>query len=184
MTIAIIVGILLLAAAPLMWAMPSRRERELARLREAARRLGYTLQVTEVDHPSPTSEQQVSAAGKVRRPMLGCVAYRLPRAPVAGADAPDEDPDAAPRPRAPRTRITRRAGAQLAGLPEGWKVDDGFEPPDAALLALLPQLDRDVLAVESTGTTVALFWTERGGEDRLQQLTGLLQALMRDQQPR
>jgi hypothetical protein len=208
MTIAIIVGVLLLAIAPLMWVLPSRRERDLAALREAARKLGFTLQVTEVDHPSPTAEEQVSASGRMRRPMLPCVAYRLPRAAGAtpGSPVPPavEDRVRARAARddaddtgawaeaaaeevvqvAPRTRVTRRMGARSAGLPDDWRLDDGFDAPDAELCALLPSLGPDVLAVESTGSTVAVFWTERGGEARLQALAGTLRDLMRAQPPR
>ena len=205
MTIAIIVGVLLLAIAPLMWVLPSRRERELAALRESARKLGFTLQVTEVDHPAPTAEERVSASGRTRRPMLPCVAYRLPRAAGATPGTPST-PAMADRARrradaddddgwgeeavdevvqvAPRTRVTRRVGAHSAGLPDDWRLDEGFDAPDPALCALLPSLGPDVLAVESTGSTVAVFWTERGGEARLQALTGILRDLMRAQPPR
>ncbi len=196
MAIAIIVGVLLLAIAPLMWVLPSRRERELATLREAARRLGYTLQVTEVDHPSPAAEEQVSASGRKRRPMLPCVAYRLPRqagstsvlaragAAVGDADELDPAPEDSGILSAPRTRITRRVGSRQPGLPDDWRVDDGFERPDPVLQALLPTLGPDLLAMESTGSTVAVFWTERGGLPRLTEITALLRALMRDQPPR
>jgi hypothetical protein len=183
--------VLLLAIAPLMWVLPSRRERELAALRESARKLGFTLQVTEVDHPSPAAEERVSASGRTRRPMLPCVAYRLPRvvapAPVGHARGrgDEDDPEVEEAVQvAPRTRVTRRVGARAAGLPEDWRLDDGFDAPDAVLCALLPSLGPDVLAVESTGSTVAVYWTERGGEARLQALTAVLRDLMRDQPPR
>ena len=83
MTIAIIVGILALAIAPLFWAMPSRRERQLAALRTMARKDGFSLQLTEIDHPDPSAEMQVSAGGKQRRPMQACVAYRLQLPPTS-----------------------------------------------------------------------------------------------------
>ena len=83
MTIAIIVGVLLLAIALLMWVLPSRRERELAALREAARKLGFTLQVTEVDHPAPTAEERVSASGRTRpSQLIICVARGGDRSPI------------------------------------------------------------------------------------------------------
>ena len=221
MTIAIIVGILALAIAPLFWAMPSRRERQLAALRTMARKDGFSLQLTEIDHPDPSAEMQVSAGGKQRRPMQACVAYRLQRPPTStetqsathaersersnaavrndagGADAARDDSlreDAgwdnaggADVQAMARSRLERRVGVQVDVLPVGWQLAAGFEPADRWLCALAAQVGDDVLALESTQNSAAVFWVERGGEARLAELASMLRELMRQQavaQPR
>ena len=215
MTIAIIVGILALAIAPLFWAMPSRRERQLAALRTMARKDGFSLQLTEIDHPDPSAEMQVSAGGKQRRPMQACVAYRLQRPPTstetqsathaarsersnaaARNDAGGEDAarDDALRADAgwdnaggadvqamARSRLVRRVGVQVDALPAGWQLAAGFEPADRWLCALAAQVGDDVLALESTQNSAAVFWVERGGEARLAELASMLRELMRQQ---
>ena len=192
MTVAIIVGILALAIAPLFWAMPSRRERQLAALRTAARKRGFTLQVTEVDHPDPTAQMQVSAGGKKRRPMQACVAYRLQRPPAtndaqsaARSDATEQFEadmaDPADVRAMARSRLERRTGRQAETLPAGWGLAVGFEHADPALCALASGIGEDVLALESTSSSVAVFWLERGGEARLAELEALLRLLMTDQ---
>ena len=202
MTIAIIVGILALAIAPLFWAMPTRRERQLAALRTAARTRGFSLQVTEVEHPDPTAEMQVSAGGKKRRPMQACVAYRLQRSPsgmhgstqdAARAAAIDTDDHVRatellasdslePNGRKmARTRLVRRAGAQSESLPSGWQLAAGFEPADTALREFAAHVASDVLAIESNRTSASVFWLERGGEQRLAELESMLRQLMQAQ---
>ncbi len=192
MTVAIIVGILALAIAPLFWAMPSRRERQLAALRTAARKRGFTLQLTEVDHPDPSAEMQVSAGGRKRRPMQACVAYRLQRPPASnGADSAARSAttdrlaagmaDTADVRAMARSRLERRTGLQADALPAGWGLAVGFEHADPALCALASRIGDDVLAVESTHSSAAVFWLERGGETRLAALESMLRQLMNDQ---
>ena len=215
MTIAIIVGILALAIAPLFWAMPSRRERQLAALRTMARKDGFSLQLTEIDHPDPSAEMQVSAGGKQRRPMQACVAYRLQRPPTstetqsathaarsersnaaARNDAGGEDAarDDALRADAgwdnaggadvqamARSRLVRRVGVHVDLLPVGWQLAAGFEPADPWMCALAAQVGDDVLALESTQNSAAVFWVERGGEARLAELASMLRELMHQQ---
>ncbi len=189
MTIAIIVGILALAIAPLFWAMPSRRERQLAALRTAARKRGFALQITEVDHPDPSAEMQVSAGGKQRRPMQACVAYRLQRPPTAddarstahSAAMERFDAETADVRVMARSRLERRAGLQAAALPAGWGLAAGVLHADPALCAWAPRFGDDVLALESTQSSAAVFWLERGGEARLAELESMLRQLMADQ---
>ena len=220
MTIAIIVGILALAIAPLFWAMPSRRERQLAALRTMARKDGFSLQLTEIDHPDPSAEMQVSAGGKQRRPMQACVAYRLQRPPTstetqsathaersgrsnaavrndAGGEAAARDgslrEDAgwdnagwdnaggADVQAMARSRLVRRVGVHVDLLPVGWQLAAGFEPADPWMCALAAQVGDDVLALESTQNSAAVFWVERGGEARLAELASMLRELMHQQ---
>lgn len=182
MTILIILLVLAMIAGPVMMAMPSRRERALAALREDARRRGFTLQLAKIDHPSPAPEERVSAGGIGRRPMLDCVAYRLARAPAAkAAAAADDDEDLHARALAlPRvqTRLLRRRDAHDPDLPAGWVLDSDSKAPDAPLRELLPTLGDDIVAIESAEHMVALYWLERGGTARLAELDALLRQLL------
>ncbi len=69
---------LLVAFGPIFWLMPSRRDRQLARLREAARRAGLVVELVRVPVLDARPEERVSAGGVARDAQRPCAAYRLP----------------------------------------------------------------------------------------------------------
>ncbi|MCZ6890736.1 MAG: hypothetical protein O7H39_19770 [Gammaproteobacteria bacterium] len=73
-----IIGVVLVAAfGPIFWVMPSRRDRQLARIREEARKLGLNVEVTQIPKLHAAPEELVSASGVARDATLNCSAYRL-----------------------------------------------------------------------------------------------------------
>ena len=77
----LIVGVgLLLAFGPILWLMPSKRDRQQAKLRAAARRCGLVVELSSVPRAAAPPEERVSAGGVRRTPTIPCAAYALPRA--------------------------------------------------------------------------------------------------------
>lgn len=182
---ALLIGAILFAAlSPLVWVLPSSRDRRLARLRRRAAELGLDVQVRTLDHPAPGAAQRVSAGGALRPGRLAVAGYTrtIPRRPETrdGAGAAVETP---------RWRLFRMAPGEdgrlraLDDLP-GWSVDVrrpalGLDEPgyrrrlDAAI-ALLPS----VTGLERDGRGVTAFWDERGDEDAVQALRRGLDAVL------
>ena len=74
---AIIGVVLVLAIGPLFWLRPSRRERGIAALREAARKANLTVEVGRVPDLDAPADARVSAGGRERAPTIECATYRL-----------------------------------------------------------------------------------------------------------
>lgn len=145
----LLIGIVLLAAfGPVMWLVPSKRDRHLTALRQQARLEGLVVELRRLPKLNPSAEERVSAGGKVRKPVVECAAYsyRLPR----------------------RLKLVdgwrlRRDDAVAAG----WRSDPTLASSDAALAELsnvvdswLAQLPDDAIALELSATSIDLYWLE------------------------
>ena len=150
----IIVAVGLAAAfGPILWLMPSRRDRRLAKLRQAARLRGLAVELVQVPLLDPAPEDRVSAGGARRDAAQPCAAYRLPMAPGSegapswfllrgqGADSPV--PGWAPHPRRPAERLPA-AGATY------WQT----------VAQALQAIQTPVLAVEATPAATSWHWRE------------------------
>ncbi|MCZ6644547.1 MAG: hypothetical protein O7G86_02950 [Gammaproteobacteria bacterium] len=72
----IIIGLVLLVAfGPVFWLLPSKRDKRLSALRQAARLAGLTVELRHLPKLNPEPEERVSAGGKVREPVIDCAAY-------------------------------------------------------------------------------------------------------------
>ncbi len=153
----LIVALGLLAAfGPIMWLMPSKRDRQLAKLREEARRAGLVVELVRVPVLDAAPEDRVSAGGVRRETGRPCTAYRLP---IHGVD------DAAPA-----WFLVRDATAN-APVP-GWTWH-----PDVAASRLAPVADpywarvADVarglegrcVALEGNPAATSWYWLENAG---------------------
>ena len=78
MTWLIVAGLLILAFAPVLWLMPSKRDRQLVKLREQARREGLIVEVTALPKREASARERVGADGVARDVTQSCSAYRLP----------------------------------------------------------------------------------------------------------
>lgn len=126
----VVVLALIVAAGPLLWLWPSRRDRLLVDLRGAARGAGLAVELASVPKLNAAAAERVSAGGKRKRPRTPCAAYRLalteplPLAPKwlllkteaatgadAGADASADAGADAGVPVAGWTLVDRRGGA-------------------------------------------------------------------------
>lgn len=152
-----IVAIVLLAAVgPLLWLLPSRRQRQQAEWRTAARRHGLAVELAAVENPDAPAQERVSSAGEPLLAERRCVAYRLPLVP--------------PLSDGPRWRLVKseREPRYLAG----WLAPTppaGVPTPAAdywhQLGPLIDALPGGCIAVEATAGAVSWFGLESGGED-------------------
>ena len=69
--------VLALAIGPLLWLLPSKRDKRIGELRAAARRAGLVVETTAVPKIDAAAEEQVSSGGAPRAARLDCAAYRL-----------------------------------------------------------------------------------------------------------
>lgn len=148
---------LLVAFGPIVWLMPSRRDRQLAKLREAARRAGLVVELVRVPVLDAKPEERVSAGGVARDAQRACTAYRLP---VHGLDhdAPEwfvlRDAAGAD----PVPGWTRHPDRRPRGLPP----DAG--PYWARVAEAAAALEERCVALECTPAGVTWYWLENAGQ--------------------
>ena len=158
MTWLIVGGLLILAFAPILWLMPTQRDRRLVKLREQARRAGLTVNVTAVPKRGARPEERVGADGVARDATRPCCAYRL----------------LAPKPwrGAPRWFLLRDKGG--AAPVEGWVAHPDVELPcvDVGYWETVGRafdgLEDHCVGMEVTGNAASWYWLEnaRGREAR------------------
>jgi len=167
MTWLIIAVVLLGAFGPVLWLVPSRRDRRLAALRSAARQQGLVVELARLPNLAPRAEERVSAGGQRRDAVIECAQYRrvLPAA-LRGL---------------PSWRL-RRGGdptgaAELAvsQWPGRWGFEHAGRPPlDQRMLAermldatasAAADLPEDVIAVAFEPRQLTAYWLEKPGAD-------------------
>ena len=150
----LIIGVILLAAfGPVLWLLPSPRDRHLSALREQARKEGLVVELRRLPKLDPAPEERVSAGGKVREPVVECMAYSHMlgrRLQALGA-----------------WRLLRFAAEPDEKIPQGWTIDPAMRVarPEVDrvrdwLQPLLLALPEDVVGLEFTGSAVAAYWLE------------------------
>lgn len=157
MTWLIIVLILLAAFGPVLWLVPSKKDRHLSAIREQARREGLVVELRRLPKLQPSAQERVTAGGRVKEPVQECAAYiRTLRRKLRTL---------------PAWRVHRGAG-DLEARP-GWFFDfdrrargDAFEATMAALEPLFAELPGDVIALELTDRTLVTYWLERSSATR------------------
>ena len=74
----LLIGFLFLAAfGPILWLLPSERDKRLSKLRMEARRRGLAVELTRLPDPRPRPHDRVSSGGVVKSPVVKCAAYRM-----------------------------------------------------------------------------------------------------------
>lgn len=73
----VIALVLAVAIGPLLWLLPSKRDKRIGELRAAARRAGLVVETTAVPKVDAGAEERVSSGGVARAARLDCAAYRL-----------------------------------------------------------------------------------------------------------
>jgi hypothetical protein len=154
----LIIGVILLAAfGPVLWLMPSKRDRYLSGLRQQARLDGLIVELRHLPKLDPAPEDRVSAGGKLREPLVDCASYShmFPRRlRVLGG-----------------WRLLRSPGAdEGSDIPAGWVIDPGMRAARSevaeildCLLPLLPELPEDVIGVELSAAAATIYWLEKSG---------------------
>lgn len=151
-----IVLLLVAAFGPILWILPSRRDRLLASLRSGARRRGLLVELTQLPDLAAPPEARVSAGGKPRVPTVACTAYRQPM-PRAVNHAPRW------RLLAVDPAVSLLVGSRAGPVP-GW-VFDGAAAGDERYWERgsqpLSRLPDAVIGVEADRNQVGVFWRER-----------------------
>ncbi|MDE0053721.1 MAG: hypothetical protein OXT64_05615 [Gammaproteobacteria bacterium] len=156
MTWLIVGGLLVLAFAPILWLMPTKRDRQLVRLRERARREGLVVEVASVPKRGARAEELVGSDGVARDVTQPCCAYRLP---ASGSWRV-----------APRWFLLRDAHGSVP-IP-GWTVHPEVPLPcvDAAywraVIGAATGLEDQCLGMEASEGMASWYWSEnsRGRE--------------------
>ena len=157
MTWLLIILVLVVAFGPVLWLVPSKRDKRLSAMRSRARSEGLIVEMRRIPKPDPAPEERVSAGGKVREPVMECASYGLPL------------------PRAlkflPAWRMVRKAAEDGPDPFAEWQYDqrpkgEGRAYLDAVLPkaeSLLTALPADVAALEVSARMVLAYWLEKPG---------------------
>lgn len=152
----IIVLILVVAFGPILWLMPSPRERRLARLRQQAYRDGMRVEMRRLPKQDPAAEERVTASGRPLDLTRECAAYLHPLTARLRM--------------LPSGRLLR-GGEGLRAVP-GWVFEFGKKPDHprledmlAVLEPVLQDLPEDVIAFECEPRSVAAYWLEGPGTE-------------------
>jgi hypothetical protein len=168
----IIIVVLLAAFGPILWLVPSRKDRRLMQVRQAARQEGLTVELDRVPLTNPTAAQRVSAGGVLRDPQLECGRYSYP---LPGRLQ-----------HLPQWRLLKQAGAEDGPRP-GWVFNPHLASSTphlqqmlAAAEALFNQLPEDVVGIEVRSRDVSVFWLEGAGSGAAE--VARIAAALRDSQ--
>ena len=162
MTWLIVGGLLVLAFAPVLWLMPTKRDRQLVKLREQARRAGLIVEVTTLPKTGARADERVGADGVARDVTQPCSTYVLP----------------APKPwqRAPRWFLMRDTGGSLPLA--GWAKHPEVPIPPVeddywrAVAGAVAGLEDHCLAIEVTRSAASWYWRENSGGREAAELVG------------
>ena len=157
MTWLLIILVLVVAFGPVLWLVPSKRDKRLSALRSRARAEGLIVEMRRIPKPDPTPEERVSAGGRVRDPAIECASYGLPLA--RGLKY------------LPTFRLVRMSADQGPDPFPDWQYDqrptgDGrayLEEVLAETGKLTQALPEDVAAVELGARMVLVYWLEKPG---------------------
>ncbi|MEM9624471.1 MAG: hypothetical protein AAF993_22715, partial [Pseudomonadota bacterium] len=78
MTWLILILVLAMVIGPVMYLVPSARDKRLAELRSQARIAGLGVKLSTLPKLDPSADERVSAGGVIKEAANSCVAYQLP----------------------------------------------------------------------------------------------------------
>jgi hypothetical protein len=143
----VIALVLLAAFGPVLWLLPSAKDRRLTRLRGRARSLGLEVEISRLPDLAAAPAERVTAGGRRREPMLLAACYRLPARRKLN--------------RAPQWRVLK--GDDAGPIP-GWQWDGapaGSQTYWGELAGQLARLPSDALACAADAHSVACWWREQ-----------------------
>ena len=157
MTWLLIVLVLVVAFGPVLWLVPSKRDKRLSALRSRARSEGLIVEMRRIPKPNPAAEERVSAGGKVRDPVIECASYGLPLS--RGLKY------------LPTWRVVRKPAEEGPDPFPDWQYDQRAKGESREYLdemlkraeMLLRALPEDVAALEVGARMVLVYWLEKPG---------------------
>ncbi|MEM7098274.1 MAG: hypothetical protein AAF541_08450 [Pseudomonadota bacterium] len=178
MTWVIIALVLIVAVGPVLYLLPSAKDKRLMNLRQAARQQGLGVRMTCVPNLAPELSERVNAAGERLDPSINCVAYERP---IRANLPPLKDLQLLKVPDNPTIPIVPAIEGWAYGQANPGREQVGDEPQDSGggsaggagadvlgdpdlesqLLALIARFPSDTLAVEINNKYIACLWLER-----------------------
>ncbi len=177
----IIVVVWLAAFGPVLWLVPSKKDRRLARMRQRARSNGLRVDITTLPDTYAPPTARVSAGGVEREPKVECAVYWAVSPRQLGY--------------APSWRILRTpepadgpADRPADGPVRGWIWDSKTaDDPNywERMVPLLEPLPDGILAVEANTREVGLYWQERvsaaEADEKVDEIAAFLNTLVEEQ---
>ncbi|MBT7335108.1 MAG: hypothetical protein HN856_12090 [Gammaproteobacteria bacterium] len=181
MTGLIIILVLAVVVGPVLYLVPSAKDKRLTALRLAARQLGLSVQMTSVAKLDPRADERVTAGGKHRNPQIACAAYHLP---IGHKDVGRE--------RMMLLKLPEIVTVSVNEVIPGWALAEASDQfwgrynaggAAAELLGrIAPDLPKDCLGLSIENRTVACYWMEKARveEGTLEQIKIVLDVLKED----
>ena len=157
MTWILIVLVLVVAFGPVLWLVPSKRDKRLSNMRSRAREEGLIVEMRRIPKPLPAPEERVSAGGKVREPVIECASYALALARSLKF--------------LPTWRLVRKPATDKPDPFADWQYDQRpkgegrayLDPVLAVAEPVLLALPEDVVALEVSQRMLLAYWLEKPG---------------------
>ena len=157
----IIIVVLTIAIGPILYLLPTAKDKRLAGLRETARQLGLHVKITFLPKLDPRAAERVNSAGAERMTTIACAGYQLPvgkRLDASGFVL---------------RRLPSASTRLVHEVIKGWGTLDSKERDQlrgrTALLGMLAQivskLPQDALGLGYDDRSVVCYWTEASGAD-------------------
>lgn len=178
LTWVIIVVALVAAFGPLLWMMPSRSDRRLAKMRTRARGHGIQVEMTQLEDLAAEPHERVNSAGAKLEPKVMCAAYRLGIRQLARA--------------APQWKILRKPAANSDANSD--VSSDGNSGPIAGWIwatkpvgdsaywqqvsGVLREVPPDALACAADASEVSCWWRERASAEDAEASVDRMHALL------
>lgn len=156
------------AIGPILYLMPTERDRYITNLRAHARKLGYTVQLDKVLKLNPDADERVTAGGSLRQSAVSCARYQLPLGVTVNAVSPVMLLRIPSKPTIPIERLATSWGVNGLDVGQLKSVKRWQSNADVLmeLVSVLDQMPADVLAVQFDKRFVAAFWREQNPDNQ------------------
>ncbi len=159
------IAVMLSLLGSIMWIRPSPREKLISEIRLHARKLGFTVQLAQVETTRGKGEMEPQ---KLRLP-----AYRFPRKELTKTE----------KGKWICWQVFRTENVANRGLPSGWSWKTGeFEVTQEMcemISQLIEKLPAGVKALESSPIQFTVYWREEGGVEQLDAIFEAIQPFVK-----
>ena len=165
----IVITLLLVAFGPILWMLPTRADRRLARMRKRARQHGLAVDIVPLKKRDATAAERVSAGGVRRSPTTSSAAYRKPLLRPARHLA--------------SWKIDRGDDADASPV-ANWVWDERADSFGAdywqRVRDLVTRVPRDALAIGATSRDVSIYWLETAPDAEAEQAVDHVDTLLQE----